>query len=228
MVYEIYTQQGLSINAIARLLNEREIPTRTGKSRWERSTVWGILRNRPTVERPAMGRRSCAHGKESRGRCGSEKAYRVVTALTASDHARSGFQYQYLVSEEIFALAQEQLEKNKKHSLRRTIEPTLLQGMLVCEQCGYTLYRCSSRTSKHKLHYYRCLGSDGYGDCADRRARIVRSGKTIWTNLYGMRSSGCWKIRAWSRARSIAAAQLRKTPICFASDKKSYAESRRG
>jgi hypothetical protein len=40
------------------------------------------------------------------------------------------------VSEEIFALAQEQLEKNKRHSPRHTIEPTLLQGLLVCEQCG--------------------------------------------------------------------------------------------
>ena len=45
MVFETYTQQGLSINAIARLLNERQIATRTGKGRWERSTVWGMLRN---------------------------------------------------------------------------------------------------------------------------------------------------------------------------------------
>src|SRR5215510_8125001 len=45
MVFEIYTQQRLSINAIARLLNERQIATRTGKGRWERSTVWGMLRN---------------------------------------------------------------------------------------------------------------------------------------------------------------------------------------
>ena len=35
----------LSINAIARLLNERQIATRTGRGRWERSTVWGMLRN---------------------------------------------------------------------------------------------------------------------------------------------------------------------------------------
>src|SRR3954454_16360066 len=40
MVYAIYIEQRLSINAIPRLLNEREIPTRTGKSRWERSTGW--------------------------------------------------------------------------------------------------------------------------------------------------------------------------------------------
>src|SRR5947208_16355892 len=44
-VFDAYTQRGLSINAIARLLNQRQIPTRTAKTRWERSTVWGILRN---------------------------------------------------------------------------------------------------------------------------------------------------------------------------------------
>src|SRR5215472_3408337 len=33
LVYERYTQHGLSINAIARLLNERQIATRTGKGR---------------------------------------------------------------------------------------------------------------------------------------------------------------------------------------------------
>ena len=45
LVFELYTQHRLSINAIARLLNERQIATRTGKTRWERSTVWGMLRN---------------------------------------------------------------------------------------------------------------------------------------------------------------------------------------
>ena len=36
-----------------------------------------------------------------------------------------------LVSEATFALAQEQFEKNKRFSPRRTIEPSLLQGLLV-------------------------------------------------------------------------------------------------
>jgi hypothetical protein len=44
-----------------------------------------------------------------------------------------------LVNEEMFALAQEQLEKNEHHVPRCTIEPTLLRGILVCEQCGYGL-----------------------------------------------------------------------------------------
>jgi site-specific DNA recombinase len=82
-----------------------------------------------------------------------------------------------LVSKETFALAQEQLTKNKHHSLRRTIEPTLLQGMLVCQQCGYALYRCSTRTSKRELYYYRCLGTEGpaaQGCAAQESFRPVR------------------------------------------------------
>src|SRR5205085_2685596 len=43
-----------------------------------------------------------------------------------------------LVNEATFALAQEQAEKNKRFSPRRTIEASLLQGMLVCQRCGYS------------------------------------------------------------------------------------------
>src|SRR5882762_8907725 len=44
-VYQVYMQQGLSINAIAGLLNQREVPTRTRESRWERPTLWRMLHN---------------------------------------------------------------------------------------------------------------------------------------------------------------------------------------
>jgi site-specific DNA recombinase len=93
-----------------------------------------------------------------------------------------------LVSEEMFALAQEQLEKNKQHSPRRTVEPTLLQGMLVCEQCGYGLYRTSTHTSKHKLNYYRCIGSDGYRRlngplCTNRPIRQDYLDQFVWSEI---------------------------------------------
>jgi site-specific DNA recombinase len=93
-----------------------------------------------------------------------------------------------LVSEETFALAQEQLEKNQHHSPRRTIEPTLLQGMLVCEQCGYALYRTSTHTSKQKLNYYRCLGSDGYRRlngpvCKNKPVRQDYLDQFVWSEI---------------------------------------------
>jgi site-specific DNA recombinase len=93
-----------------------------------------------------------------------------------------------LLSEETFALAQEQLEKNKRYAPRRTMEPTLLQGMLVCQQCGYALYRTSTRTSKHKLNYYRCIGSDGYrrlkgSVCTNRPIRQDYLDRFVWNEV---------------------------------------------
>src|SRR4029450_3506631 len=44
-MFELYSVEGLSIGAIARLLNERGVPTRKRISRWERSTVWAMVRN---------------------------------------------------------------------------------------------------------------------------------------------------------------------------------------
>jgi site-specific DNA recombinase len=100
-----------------------------------------------------------------------------------------------LVSEETFALAQEQLTKNKHHSPRRTIEPTLLQGMLVCQLCGYALYRCSTRTSKRKLYYYRCLGSDAYRHfkgalCTNRPVRSDYLDQFVWDQIIGLLNNG--------------------------------------
>jgi len=163
-VYEMYTQQGLSINTIARRLNEQLIPTRTGTTRWERSTVWGMLRN------PAYRGRACYGKTELRPRQRITRALRKRGGLASRDSANHErprpdwieIAVPALISEEIFALAQEQLEQNKRYSPRRTIEPSLLQGMLVCERCGYALYRTSTRTPARKLSYYRCLGSDAY------------------------------------------------------------------
>src|SRR5437016_2285043 len=164
LVFETYTKQGLSINAIARMLNQRQIPTRTAKTRWERSTVWAILRN------PAYPGKACYGKTELRPRQRITRPIRQRKGVPSRDSANHERPRQDwieipvtpLVSEELFALAQEQLTKNKHFAPRRTVGPTLLQGMLVCQQCGYALYRCSTRTSKHLLHYYRCLGSDGY------------------------------------------------------------------
>src|SRR5437899_7861073 len=190
MVFEIYTQQGLSINAIARLLNERQIATRSGKGRWERSTVWGMLRN------PAYRGTACYGKTEQRPRQRVTRPLRQRKALPSRDSAGNErpraewieVPVPALVSEEMFALAQEQLEKNKRHSPRRTVEPTLLQGILVCERCGYGLYRTSTHTSKQQLNYYRCIGSDGYRRlngpvCTNRPIRQAYLDPFVWSEI---------------------------------------------
>jgi len=164
MAYQLFTVEQCSIGAITRTLNERQIPTRTGDSRWERSTVWALLRNPAYVGRACFGkterraRRRVTRPLRQQGgysrRCGAHQERPRQEWIEIAVPA--------LISESTFALAAEQLEKNRKFAARRTIEPSLLQGMLVCAHCGYALYRCSTRTSKRKLYYYRCLGSDGW------------------------------------------------------------------
>jgi len=189
-VYEAYTQEGRSIHAIAHRLNAEQIPTRTGTSRWERSTVWAMLRN------PAYQGRACYGKTELRPRQRITRPLRKRQGLASrnsANHERPRPDWielavPALVSEATFALAQEQLERNKHHSPRRTIEPSLLQGMLVCERCGYSLYRTSTQTSARKLYYYRCLGSDAYRHlqgavCDNPPVRQDHLDAVIWKEL---------------------------------------------
>jgi site-specific DNA recombinase len=163
-VFTWYTQEGWSIGAIARRLNAQAIATRFGKRPWERSTVWAMLRNPAYEGKACFGKtESCARQKITRPlrqkggysrRCSAKKDRERNQWIEIAVPA--------LVTSETFALAQERLAKNKQLSRRNTKEPTLLQGLLVCEQCGYGLYRTSTRTSRRQIKYYRCLGADRY------------------------------------------------------------------
>ena len=60
--------------------------------------------------------------------------------------------------------------------------------MLVCKQCGYAFYRTSARTSKRKLYYYRCLGSDDYRYpngrlCDNRPVRQDHLDGVVWQEI---------------------------------------------
>jgi len=163
-IFRYYTQEGLSINAIARRLNNMDIPTRSGKCLWERSTVWGMLRNPAYKGLASFGKtEQCDRQKVTR-QLRQRGGYSPRCSASRQRPKEEWIQIPVpaVVSEETFAMAEELLERNKRLSKRRTKEPTLLQGLLVCKECGYALYRSSTRTSKHKIYYYRCIGSDNY------------------------------------------------------------------
>ena len=60
-VYEHYTVTGWSIAAITRWLNEQGVPTRKVGTRWERSTVWAMLRNPAYRGTACFGKTQRAH-----------------------------------------------------------------------------------------------------------------------------------------------------------------------
>jgi site-specific DNA recombinase len=186
-VFAWYTEEGLSIGAIARRLNEHKVPTRFGKSLWERSKVWAMLRNPAYVGRAAFGKTERAERKRVTRPLRQKGGY---SARNSANRERPKDQWiemavPALVSEETFARAAEKLAENRRFSSRNTKEPTLLQGLLVCGQCGYSLYRTSTRTTKRQAKYYRCLGSDGYRHlkdppCGCRPIRVEDLDELVW------------------------------------------------
>jgi site-specific DNA recombinase len=84
--------------------------------------------------------------------------------------------------------AQELLHENKVQSRRRTIEPSVVQGLVSCRKCGYALSRTSTRSSARRIHYYRCLGSDGWRRlggpvCTNRPVRQDLLDQIVWTEV---------------------------------------------
>jgi site-specific DNA recombinase len=163
-VYEMYTVDGRSIGEIARRLNAEGIPTRKLSARWERSTVWGVLRNSAYRGIACFGKtRICARTRVMR----PQRRRGVTTPSTTAGHERPREEWieipvPPLITEESFARAQELLQENKIRSRRRTIAPSIVQGLVSCAKCGYAFSRTSTQTSARKIHYYKCIGSDGW------------------------------------------------------------------
>jgi site-specific DNA recombinase len=163
-VYEMYTVEGLSIGEITRRINAEGIPTRKASARWERSTVWAVLRNSAYRGAACFGKtRISARTRVMR----PQRRRGVTTPSTTAGHERPREEWieipvPALVTEESFARAQELLHQNKIRSRRRTIAPSVVQGLVSCAKCGYAFSRTSTQTSARKIHYYKCIGSDGW------------------------------------------------------------------
>jgi site-specific DNA recombinase len=163
-IYEMYTVEGLSIGEITRRINGEGIPTRKASARWERSTVWAVLRNSAYRGVACFGKTRAS----SRTRVIRPLRRRgVITPSMTAGHERPREEWieipvPALVSEDSFARAQELLQENRIRSRRRTIEPSIVQGLVSCQKCGYAFSRTSTQTSARKIHYYKCLGSDGW------------------------------------------------------------------
>ena len=190
-VYEMYTVNNLSIGEITRRLNAQGVATRKQSSRWERSVIWAMLRNPAYRGAASFGKTRVA------GRVRVTRALRRRGGLVSSDsvgHERPREEWieipvPALISEESFARAQELLHENQIRSRRRTITPSIVQGLVSCQKCGYAFSRTSTCTSARKIHYYKCIGSDNWrklgGPVCDN-GRFVRQDlldQIVWTEV---------------------------------------------
>jgi site-specific DNA recombinase len=189
-VYDWYTAEGLSIGAIMRRLNEQGVPTRKRLARWERSTVWAMLRN------PAYKGLACFGKTKLTQRQRITRPLRLRGGFASRDsagHERPREEWieipvPALVSDTAFDLAQERLQDNKRLSPRRTVEWSIVQSLVSCSKCGYGMCRSSTRTTARKIHYYRCLGSDAWRHlngalCDNRPVRQDLLDQLVWNEI---------------------------------------------
>jgi site-specific DNA recombinase len=195
-IFQWIGMERLSIGEVTRRLAATGIATATGKPYWDRSVVWGILRNPAYMGRAAFGK------TQSRG-C----MPRVRSQRHSADVPKNGYStvrtdpsqwieipVPAIISEALFQSVQEQLAENRKTARQRCHGAVyLLQGLVVCGHCRYAYYgkKISKAAAKgHQRHYayYRCIGTDAYrfgGErvCDNQQIRTDRLDDLVWQQV---------------------------------------------
>ncbi len=224
-IFQWLVEEQVSIGEITRRLRAQGSPTRTGKNHWDRSVVWAILRNPAYAGQAAFGKtESVPRGQLLRP---------IRTKSPTPRRAKSGHRDKpasewisipvpAIVSPEMFAAANEQLERNRRLSARNARgQLYLLQGLVVCARCGYAFYgkRVSQAAAKDKPRryaYYRCVGNDGYRFaggrvCRNPQVRVDQLDGYVWESVLRTMEDPGHVLEEWSQrgARDGTVAELR-------------------
>ena len=186
-----YADGGVAIGELARWLSGLGVATRTGKPRWDRSTIWGMLRNPAYAGRACFGKTMRTDQTAGLNRTARLAGRATPRCYTVIDRAHSDWleiPVPALVAEDTWQRVQRRLEDNKRYAARNSRNPSLLQGICACSSCGYAYYRTSTRTTNKKIYYYRCLGSDDYRYehgrvCANKPVRADYLDTVVWNHI---------------------------------------------
>jgi site-specific DNA recombinase len=195
-LFEGIGRDRLTIGEVCRRLTRAGEVTRTGKTVWDRSGVWGMLRNPAYMGTAAFGKTQQGplrpRLRAQRGR--PLQPRRAVSTRDVPQEEWITIPVPALVAPEVFAAVQEQLRDNQRHARQsRRGALYLLQGLVQCQPCGYAYYGKRLSPSARKGHprayaYYRCLGTDAYrfgGErvCQHTQVRTDRLDLAVWQEV---------------------------------------------
>ncbi len=160
----------LTIGEVCRRLTQAGERTRTGKTVWDRSVVWGMLKNPAYQGTAAFGKthQEPLHPRLRPQRGRPLQPRRAVSTVDVPQEEWFPIPVPALVEPEVCAAVQEQLRENQRHARQSPRGALyLLQGLVQCQHCGYAYYgkrlSPSARKGKPRTYaYYRCLGTDAY------------------------------------------------------------------
>jgi site-specific DNA recombinase len=190
-LFRRYADDGAAIADLGRWLTAQGVPTRTGKDRWDRSVLWGMLRNPAYAGSAVFGKTQAVHAPAGLNRTARLAGRTLPRQVRTEDRPREEWTeipVPAITDEETFDRVQQRLEDNKRFASRNTKVPSLLQGLAACASCGYGYYRTSTTTARRKIYYYRCLGSDDYRYeggrvCQNKPVRADYLDQVVWDHV---------------------------------------------
>lgn len=188
LIFDLYVKERLSIGKIKMQLESLSIASPTGNNFWHRSTISDILRNSSYKGIAYYGKTEKCEPNQTRlmGRqsriMGRMKAKRGSRIRKKTEWI--GIPVPIIVNEDIFNCAQELLKKNIKLSPRNTKEPSLLQGLLSCKECGYCFVKVMSGKKSDGYYYYAC--SNKGRKCNNPRLKIKDLDEAVWNSFMSM------------------------------------------
>ena len=169
-IFEWVGQERATIGEVSRRLGKSGARTRTGKTVWDRATVWGMLKNPAYKGLAAFGKTRVGpmqpRLRAQRGQSEQPRRAQSVQDVPSEDWIM--VPVPALVAEDLFEAVQVQLVENKKQARQRLRGARyLLQGLVCCKACGYAFYGKAISHSARKGNprhyaYYRCIGTDAY------------------------------------------------------------------
>ncbi len=195
-IFQWIGRDRISIGEVCRRLRRQGHAAPRGKPSWDRTTVWGLLKNPAYAGMAAFGKtRSGPRPARLRPVRGSrEQPRRADGVCDVAPAEWLGVPVPALIDRPLFEAVQEQLAENRRRSRQGARgQRYLLQGLLVCRRCGYAYYgkAISLRAAKGRQRdyaYYRCCGSDAYrfgGQrvCANAQVRTDRLDAAVWREV---------------------------------------------
>lgn len=198
-VFEWIGRERATIGEVCRRLNQAGERTRTGKITWDRSVVWGMLKNPAYIGMAAFGKTHVGpmrlRLRTQRGRSLQPRRAHSTYDVPSKEWIR--VPVPKIIDMELFDAVQEQLSENLQHARQRQRGARyLLQGLVACKRCGYAYYgkAVSNRTAKGKQRdyaYYRCIGTDAYrfgGQpvCENKQVRTDLLDAAVWHEVRGL------------------------------------------
>jgi site-specific DNA recombinase len=181
-LFEWVGHEQLSLEEVVRRLLAQGTPSPAGRPRWNRTTLWKLLKN------PAFSGAASFGKTETAPRQPRLRPHRGRPAVPRRTTIKPiAIPVPALVSAELYAVVQEQFTRNRLRRLGQTRRSFLLQGLLECGCCGYA---CIGRRSS-QYAYYRCLGTDashwgGNKLCHNQSLRTDCLDEAVWNDVVSL------------------------------------------